>query len=579
MTSPMVLRLQDRLLQLFGTPAEGRSTLVSAMLRRDAGEAVSYWLQLGVAIGMATLGLVLGSVAVIIGAMLVAPLMGPILGLAMGLASGSPFLVLRSAGRIAISIGLAVAGAVAITLLVPFHELNAEISARTSPTVLDLATACFCALAGVYATLRPGSETAATAAGTSIGISLVPPLCASGFGLGVRMGSVATGAALLFLTNMVAIVAVGTVAFLAAGFNRVDVIPLEREHLAAATRAPIARALAKRLGRLFESRGGPVFRFLMPFVLLAIVYVPLRRALDEVAWQVRARTAVTAAISSEPGQLIQSRVRIERHEIDVLVVLLGDTRAASLARAHLERSIRAASHVEPHVEVFAIPDAAAFAGLESTLLTSRPAETASAPVSPSPSESLDATRQQVRAAVSTVWPAAASGEPLATEIGTNESGPLRVRVLHLGAALSADAVETVRRSLASTLGREVELVDADVPAAPLTRKNGDPALVAAVAMGVRATIGVGQVGVCAAHPPEPERRANDHAPDVELARTLDDLLAMHPRVTVVRAKDWSVQFVRGECPALSGDGGIVDEKFDAGTPEASVVDASTSARD
>jgi uncharacterized hydrophobic protein (TIGR00271 family) len=165
-------RMQDTLVRLLGNTVEGRPLLVSGMLRRDAREATSYWLQLVVSVGIATLGLVVGSTAVVIGAMLIAPLMGPIVGLAMGLSTGSPFLVLRSAGRIALSVIVAVGGAAVITLLLPFHELNTEISTRSSPTVLDLTTAAFCALAGVYAALRPGSDTAATAAGTSIGISL-----------------------------------------------------------------------------------------------------------------------------------------------------------------------------------------------------------------------------------------------------------------------------------------------------------------------------------------------------------------------------------------------------------------------
>lgn len=293
-----VVRAQDRLIQLLGNTPEGRTPLVSAMLRRDASEATSYWLQLVVSIGIATLGLVVGSTAVVIGAMLVAPLMGPIIGLAMGLAAGSPFLVLRSAGRIGLSVGVAVVGAALITVLLPFHELNAEISARTSPTVLDLITAGFCALAGVYASVRPDSSTTTTAAGTSIGISLVPPLCACGYGFGTQAWPIAGGAALLFLTNLVAIVVVGTVSFVAAGFNRVSVVALERDELSQdVEESRIARALARRLSSVFESRWGPVMRFLMPFLLLAAVYVPLRQALDEVAWQVRVRAAVRASLA------------------------------------------------------------------------------------------------------------------------------------------------------------------------------------------------------------------------------------------------------------------------------------------
>jgi hypothetical protein len=73
--------LQDRLLHLLGTHVDERPALVAGMLERNAHEATSYWLQLVVSIGIATLGLVVGSAAVIIGAMLVAPLMGPIIAL------------------------------------------------------------------------------------------------------------------------------------------------------------------------------------------------------------------------------------------------------------------------------------------------------------------------------------------------------------------------------------------------------------------------------------------------------------------------------------------------------------------
>jgi hypothetical protein len=109
-------RMQDRLVRILGNSVDGRSVLVGGMLHRNPSEATSYWLQLGVSIGIATLGLVVGSSAVVIGAMLVAPLLGPIVSLAMGLATGSPFLVLRSGGRIALSVIITVGGAALITV-------------------------------------------------------------------------------------------------------------------------------------------------------------------------------------------------------------------------------------------------------------------------------------------------------------------------------------------------------------------------------------------------------------------------------------------------------------------------------
>ncbi|HYQ30722.1 MAG TPA: DUF389 domain-containing protein, partial [Polyangiaceae bacterium] len=412
------------------------------MLRRDANEAVSYWLQLVVSIGIATLGLVVGSTAVVIGAMLVAPLMGPIVGLAMGLSTGSPFLVLRSGGRVLLSVVVAVGGAAAITLMLPFHEFNAELAARTTPTVLDLVTAGFCALAGVYASLRPGSDTASTAAGTSIGISLVPPLCASGYGLGTLAWPVAGGAALLFLTNLVAIVAVGCVAFVAAGFNRVDLFTLERDELAKGQDAPIARLLARRLAYLFQSRLGPALRFSMPLLLLATVYVPLRRALDEVVWEVTVRRAVRDALAGEHLRIVQSKAQVARHAVDVVVVLLGTATDAEATRTRLTSQIERVAHVKPSIEVLAVPDATAFAGLESTLLTPRPAPSATPPRFP---EQLAQSGGHARAALLEVWPRNSSGEVLAVGIEPAGDGPLRINVVHFGAALEPSAREILER--------------------------------------------------------------------------------------------------------------------------------------
>ncbi len=552
--------IQDRLVHLLGSSVSGRSSLVAGMLARNANETTSYWLQLVVSIGIATLGLVVGSAAVIIGAMLVAPLMGPILALAMGLATGSPFLVLRSAGRIGLSVLLAVGGAAVITVLLPFHELNSEISARTSPTVLDLITAGFCAIAGVYASLRPGSDTATTAAGTSIGISLVPPLCASGYGFGTATWPVAGGAALLFLTNIVAIIFVGTVAFVAAGFNRVGAISLEREELAKDQKAVVTAAIARRLSGLFESKAGPALRFLMPLVLLAVVYVPLRRALDEVAWQVRVRAALQASLGRERHKVVQSRVRVERHEIDVRVVLLGTTTDGEASRARLDAEIKEASGVVPRIEILAIPDATAFAGLESTLRSSQdPLPLPPSPPPLSPSEQLETGRALVRSNVTRLWPSTAAGQPLVIEIGTAEGAPMRVRVVHVGAALSADAMEGLSKSLGASLNREVQLVDAPIPAELLTRADGDLKLASRVSAGIRASAAIGEVSVCVTKPRQPANRRRLDAREQELSDTLQDLFAQHPRVTTELGDEWKVRFVLGACTtAPAADAGTLE---------------------
>jgi len=179
-------RLQDRFLATFGRSPADRSTVVRTMLQPHDGEVAGYWLQLVIATMLATLGLALNSSAVVIGAMLIAPLMRPIVELAMGFATGSAGLVLRAAVRTVASIGVATLVAFAITWVLPFHEITTELQARTAPSLLDLAVAAACALAAGYASLRADTDIATTAAGTSIGISLVPPLCAAGYGLAIH---------------------------------------------------------------------------------------------------------------------------------------------------------------------------------------------------------------------------------------------------------------------------------------------------------------------------------------------------------------------------------------------------------
>lgn len=539
-------RVQDRLVVLLGNSVEGRVSVVAGMLHRDASEATSYWLQLVVSVGIATLGLVVGSTAVVIGAMLVAPLMSPIVALAMGLATGSPFLVLRSAGRIGLSVLVAVGGAALMTLLLPFHELNAEIAARTSPTVLDLLTAAFCAMAGVYAASRPGSDTATTAAGTSIGISLVPPLCASGYGLGTLTWPVAGGAMLLFLTNLVAIVAVGTAAFAAAGFNRVDVAALEHDELSTGNDAPLARAMARRLARWFGSRSGPLLRFVMPFALLGVVYLPLRQALDEVVWELRVRTVVREALAREPGRIVQSRVHVARHGVEVVVVMLGKSTDAEDLRTRLDAEVMAASGVRPMLEVLAVPDATAFAGLESTLLTPRAAANLPVPKALTAAEKLDSAREAALGVVQRLWPSEAAGELVASDLSTDADGLPRVRLVHFGDPLPGAALESLVRAIEEKLERRPALTDVALPLGKLTREVGDLRFLVQVQAAARDTLSVAQLRLCVTRPLLVEGEA--HQSDLDLARVLDEALAGHPRLTTTTGETFEAQIVQGACP-------------------------------
>lgn len=516
------------------------------MLRRDPREATGYWLQLTVAIGIATLGLVLGSTAVIIGAMLIAPLMGPILSFGMGLAVGSPFLVLRSGARIAGSVALAVGMSALLTRLLPFHELTAEIASRTSPTVLDLVTAAFCAIAGVYASIRPSSDVASTAAGTSIGISLVPPLCASGYGLGTMTWSVAGGAALLFLTNFVAIIFVGTLSFGAAGFNQVQVQSLEKAEIAEVDQTGISRLLAN----LFVSRGGPWFRVLMPLVLLIAVYVPLRQGLDEVGWQIRARAAVSELVAEVPAQVVQSRAHVERGQVDISLVVLGSTADAEGARTFLDGQLRTTLGVAPHLEVVAVPDANALAGLEAALRAPAPVA-----LRPSPAAELETARRRVFDAVTRRWPKGSAGDPLSVSLETASSEAFQVRVVHLGDELGPTAKETLERILSEDLEHPVGLVDVAIPAGPLESEDANLSFLLKVATILDAVREVPSIAVCATQPEEKPAPSNGRTasrkaappPDEPFRGPILTLLQAYPKTVLTRGARWQVSLTRGAC--------------------------------
>ena len=186
---------------------------------------LNYWLEIVLSAGIAALGLVLNSPAVIIGAMLISPLMGPIMAAGLALAAGDLYLAVKAIANLAASVSLAVAFSAAIVWLLPFHSVTGEILARTNPTLLDLGVALFSGLAGSVAVCRfGGGEAVTTLPGVAIAVALMPPLCTIGFGLGSGANTrIMGGAGLLFLTNLVAIVASAFVVFLLTGMNAPEV--------------------------------------------------------------------------------------------------------------------------------------------------------------------------------------------------------------------------------------------------------------------------------------------------------------------------------------------------------------------
>ena len=162
-------------------------------------------------------GLIQNSAAVVIGAMLVAPLMTPLLGTGLSLVQGNMVLFRNTIITVIRGFVLAYALGLLLGFLVPNLSLTSEILGRGSPGVLDLVVALISGIAAAYAIGRPNLLSALP--GVAIAASLIPPVAASGISTAVGEFTVARGAALLFLTNIVAIILGTAASFWAVGIR------------------------------------------------------------------------------------------------------------------------------------------------------------------------------------------------------------------------------------------------------------------------------------------------------------------------------------------------------------------------
>jgi uncharacterized membrane protein len=116
---------------------------------------------------------------------------------------------------ISVLIGLAMA--IVSGVIVPLDTATPEMLARGRPSLLDMGVALAAGAAGAYAMAR--KDIPAALVGVAIAAALVPPLCTVGLALAFREFSLASGAALLFLTNIVSIGLAGAAVFAWLGLS------------------------------------------------------------------------------------------------------------------------------------------------------------------------------------------------------------------------------------------------------------------------------------------------------------------------------------------------------------------------
>ncbi len=278
------VRYAQQSLPLFTHASEERYRDLFAELRQQASISAPYVVLMLLSAMLASVGLFLDSASVVIGAMLLAPLMQPIVSLSMGLLRSDRGLFWNALRAVATGVAIALGSAATITLLLPLETLTDEITARTSPSLLDLIVAVVSGIAAAYA--QSNRKIVGSLAGVAIAVALVPPLATAGIGLGWWNLHVFYQAFLLFLTNLVGIVFAAASTFLVMGF------------------APVQRA-----------RKGLSYALLTA----AIVAVPLYLSFSRMAFDSRILSALEEKRYTIAGKSIQLE-NITLEHGDILVV-------------------------------------------------------------------------------------------------------------------------------------------------------------------------------------------------------------------------------------------------------------------
>ncbi len=187
-----------------------------AEVEKNAHLDLSYIVLVILSTIVAAVGLIEDNVAVIIGAMVIAPLLGPNLALGLGTALGDVSLMAKSALTTLVGLGIAISMSVTIGVFWPFNEFSPELMARTKVGLDAIALAL---ASGAAAALSLTSGLSSVLVGVMVAVALLPPAAALGIMLGYGNNSLAHGAALLLVINIVCVNLASNIVFFLKGIN------------------------------------------------------------------------------------------------------------------------------------------------------------------------------------------------------------------------------------------------------------------------------------------------------------------------------------------------------------------------
>ncbi|MEP7086881.1 MAG: TIGR00341 family protein, partial [Gemmatimonadota bacterium] len=421
-----------------------------------------YWMVLVLAGAIALLGLALNSAAVVIGAMLIAPLLAPVLGLALGLAVGDGRLAVQTALAVLASTIAVVAISSLVTVLLPFHEVTAEILGRTKPTTLDLAIAVFSGLAGALVKLSRGDRLAGAVPGVAVSVALVPPLAVTGFGIGIGWDwPVIRGSLLLYGANLAGIVMSAMIVFLVAGMHRPEVLDEVRRWYRETQRSGLAALVDRAPGiRSMGVLKSIPARLGLVLVFVALVAIPLSASLKQITRETRVHRAVEAA--SKPfgvaghSFIVSREVNLGADRTQVILNVATTRWFDDSARGRFEQRASAMAREPVDLVLEQLPASSQSLGHLTSMIEARdPARPVTArpdTMPPPASASVAATRGAVARAVGVVTlPDSLIMLGFVVSVSDDSTAPM-IRLRYLSRdTLTSQAREIVRHQLANAL--------------------------------------------------------------------------------------------------------------------------------
>jgi len=179
----------------------------------------SFFIMIGLAVILATLGLLTGQIVIVLSGMLVAPLLSPILCIGLGVVLADFKLIKRSAWVVIKSIVIAIVLGIFATvlLLIPLKEEN-QLLTFISPHITYVYISIAAGIAATFAISRPNLSEMLP--GVAVAVTLIPPLSTIGIGVAKFQPTLVVESIGVFLINLVFIILASVVVFSLMRFDR-----------------------------------------------------------------------------------------------------------------------------------------------------------------------------------------------------------------------------------------------------------------------------------------------------------------------------------------------------------------------